>query len=138
MNPQWRPNQVPQARQFSTAAAAYHQANPHAPQMPAMSYALPTAGQKRKAHSSPYAGIVNSNHQYQGLAVPTAAAKKRAQKRRVAEMHLHDSLKDLIPESEMYMKLVDFERKLDSTATRKKADIQVHASGVAPLMTFHR
>jgi len=33
-------------------------------------------------------------------------------------------VRDLVPESQAYMDLLSFERKLDSTITRKRLDIQ--------------
>ncbi|XP_072943391.1 brahma-associated protein of 60 kDa [Epargyreus clarus] len=51
-----------------------------------------------------------------------AAAGKR--KRRLADKVLPQKVRDLVPESQAYMDLLAFERKLDATIMRKRLDIQ--------------
>lgn len=40
-------------------------------------------------------------------------------------MHFLQQVRDLVPESQAYMDLLAFERKLDATIMRKRLDIQV-------------
>lgn len=47
-------------------------------------------------------------------------------KKKLADKILPQKVRDLVPESEAYMDLLAFERKLDSTIMRKRLDIQVH------------
>ena len=51
--------------------------------------------------------------------------KKR---RRMADKILPWKVRDLVPESQAYMDLLAFERKLDATIMRKRLDIQVSHS----------
>jgi len=44
-------------------------------------------------------------------------------------------VRDLVPESQAYMDLLSFERKLDSTITRKRLDIQEALK--RPMKAFH-
>ncbi|KPJ04945.1 SWI/SNF-related matrix-associated actin-dependent regulator of chromatin subfamily D member 1 [Papilio xuthus] len=53
---------------------------------------------------------------------PGAGAGKR--KRRLADKILPQKVRDLVPESQAYMDLLAFERKLDATIHRKRLDIQ--------------
>lgn len=50
------------------------------------------------------------------------AAGKR--KKRLADKVLPQKVRDLVPESQAYMDLLAFERKLDATIMRKRLDIQ--------------
>lgn len=45
-------------------------------------------------------------------------------KRRLADKILPQKVRDLVPESQAYMDLLAFERKLDATIMRKRLDIQ--------------
>merc|ERR1711976_867831 len=45
-------------------------------------------------------------------------------KRRLADKILPQKVRELVPESQAYMDLLAFERKLDSTIMRKRLDIQ--------------
>lgn len=51
-----------------------------------------------------------------------AGAAKR--KKRLADKILPQKVRDLVPESQAYMDLLAFERKLDATIMRKRLDIQ--------------
>lgn len=51
----------------------------------------------------------------------TASNKK---KKKLADKILPQKVRDLVPESQAYMDLLAFERKLDSTIMRKRLDIQ--------------
>jgi len=60
-------------------------------------------------------------------AAAAAAASKNAsskKKRRLADKILPQKVRELVPESQAYMDLLAFERKLDSTIMRKRLDIQ--------------
>uniref|UniRef100_H2ZB18 Uncharacterized protein n=1 Tax=Ciona savignyi TaxID=51511 RepID=H2ZB18_CIOSA len=45
-------------------------------------------------------------------------------KKKLSDKILPESIQDLVPESQAYMDLLAFERKLDSTIMRKRLDIQ--------------
>jgi len=45
-------------------------------------------------------------------------------KKKLADKILPQRVRDLVPESQAYMDLLAFERKLDATITRKRLDIQ--------------
>lgn len=53
-----------------------------------------------------------------------AQQMKLKKKKKVADKILPQRVRDLVPESQAYMDLLSFERKLDSTITRKRLDIQ--------------
>merc|ERR1719216_842441 len=60
-------------------------------------------------------------------AAAAAVASKNAsskKKRRLADKILPQKVRELVPESQAYMDLLAFERKLDSTIMRKRLDIQ--------------
>ncbi|XP_034495604.1 SWI/SNF-related matrix-associated actin-dependent regulator of chromatin subfamily D member 3 isoform X2 [Ailuropoda melanoleuca] len=66
-----------------------------------------------------------SQAQSQGQPVPTAPARSRSAKRRkMADKILPQRIRELVPESQAYMDLLAFERKLDQTIMRKRVDIQ--------------
>jgi len=52
------------------------------------------------------------------------AAKAIKKKKKVADKILPQRVRDLVPESQAYMDLLAFERKLDATIMRKRLDIQ--------------
>jgi SWI/SNF-related matrix-associated actin-dependent regulator of chromatin subfamily D len=52
---------------------------------------------------------------------PNSAKKKK----KLADKILPQKVRDLVPESQAYMDLLAFERKLDATIMRKRLDIQV-------------
>jgi len=56
-----------------------------------------------------------------GQSVPVGPPKK---KKKLADKILPQKVRDLVPESQAYMDLLSFERKLDFTITRKRLDIQ--------------
>lgn len=53
-----------------------------------------------------------------------AQQMKAKKKKKVADKILPQRVRDLVPESQAYMDLLAFERKLDATITRKRLDIQ--------------
>ena len=55
------------------------------------------------------------------LALPRRPKKRR----RMADKMLSWKVRELVPESQAYMDLLAFERKLDATIMRKRLDIQV-------------
>ena len=48
----------------------------------------------------------------------------RRKKPKIADKILSQKIRQLVPESQAYMDLLAFERKLDSVISRKKLDIQ--------------
>merc|ERR1719361_2876469 len=50
--------------------------------------------------------------------------KPPKKKKRMADKILPQRVRDLVPESQAYMDLLAFERKLDATIMRKRLDIQ--------------
>ncbi|XP_062331120.1 SWI/SNF-related matrix-associated actin-dependent regulator of chromatin subfamily D member 2 isoform X1 [Osmerus eperlanus] len=59
-------------------------------------------------------------HQQVGLAGPRHGGKRR----KMADKVLPQRIRDLVPESQAYMDLLAFERKLDQTIARKRMEIQ--------------
>merc|ERR1719163_794419 len=51
-------------------------------------------------------------------------AKTGKKKKKLADKILPQKVRELVPESQAYMDLLAFERKLDSTIMRKRLDIQ--------------
>lgn len=70
-------------------------------------------GNKRTSDARSMANTVTKNE--------FVAAKK---KRKLADKILPQKVRDLVPESQAYMDLLTFERKLDATIMRKRLDIQ--------------
>ncbi|KAF6209866.1 hypothetical protein GE061_015619 [Apolygus lucorum] len=77
---------------------------------PAIRPPMPGQGQKR-----PVPGEVRPSQQQ-----PKGSKKKK----KLADKILPQKVRDLVPESQAYMDLLAFERKLDSTIMRKRLDIQ--------------
>ncbi|XP_078573275.1 SWI/SNF-related matrix-associated actin-dependent regulator of chromatin subfamily D member 1-like isoform X10 [Branchiostoma floridae x Branchiostoma japonicum] len=66
-------------------------------------------------------------HPYGGQMRPVAggeSSRSKRKKKKVADRILPQRVRDLVPESQAYMDLLAFERKLDSTIMRKRLDIQ--------------
>merc|ERR1719352_1824609 len=55
---------------------------------------------------------------------PQQVAKTFKKKKRLADKVLPQKVRELVPESQAYMDLLAFERKLDTTIMRKRLDIQ--------------
>merc|ERR1712029_1020149 len=55
---------------------------------------------------------------------PPQGSKSSKKKKRLADKILPQKVHELVPESQAYMDLLQFERKLDSTIMRKRLDIQ--------------
>ena len=55
---------------------------------------------------------------------PPQGSKPSKKKKRLADKILPQKVRELVPESQAYMDLLQFERKLDSTIMRKRLDIQ--------------
>merc|ERR1719383_1014209 len=55
---------------------------------------------------------------------PPQGSKSAKKKKRLADKILPQKVRELVPESQAYMDLLQFERKLDSTIMRKRLDIQ--------------
>ncbi|PVD30414.1 hypothetical protein C0Q70_09680 [Pomacea canaliculata] len=58
------------------------------------------------------------------LRVQAAQQMKAKKKKKIADKILTQRVRDLVPESQAYMDLLAFERKLDATIMRKRLDIQ--------------
>ncbi len=58
------------------------------------------------------------------MAPPPHAMKPPKKKKKLADKILPQKVRELVPESQAYMDLLSFERKLDSTIMRKRLDIQ--------------
>ena len=56
---------------------------------------------------------------------PSNPSKNAKKKKKLADKILPQKVRELVPESQAYMDLLAFERKLDSTIMRKRLDIQV-------------
>jgi SWI/SNF-related matrix-associated actin-dependent regulator of chromatin subfamily D len=84
----------------------------------------PPPGSKRpadmRAMGPPPAGPHNSVKSGGGGGGGSSKKKKR-----LADKILPQKVRELVPESQAYMDLLAFERKLDSTIMRKRLDIQV-------------
>ena len=59
-----------------------------------------------------------------GSASGSSSNKPAVRKKKLADRVLPLELSEIVPESESYMELLDFERKLDSTIMRKRLEIQ--------------
>merc|ERR1712203_486284 len=55
---------------------------------------------------------------------PRQGSKSAKKKKKLADKILPQKVRELVPESQAYMDLLAFERKLDSTIMRKRLDIQ--------------
>ena len=73
---------------------------------------------KRSAHAGSPAPPISS------LQVDVRNKQQVFKKKKLADKILPQSVQDLVPESQAYMDLLSFERKLDSTIMRKRLDIQ--------------
>ena len=78
----------------------------------------PPPGSKRPADMRPMGPPGGGPHN------PSKSSKK---KKRLADKILPQKVRELVPESQAYMDLLAFERKLDSTIMRKRLDIQVNS-----------
>jgi hypothetical protein len=69
------------------------------------------------------------NHFYSdfphNIQVQNSSIGMSKKKKKLADKILPQKVRDLVPESQAYMDLLAFERKLDSTIMRKRLDIQV-------------
>ncbi|KAK2181394.1 hypothetical protein NP493_400g00009 [Ridgeia piscesae] len=76
---------------------------------------------------SMHRGAMGGMHAMDHKRHPPFAGKgwvKEKKKKRMADKVLPQKVRDLVPESQAYMDLLAFERKLDSTIMRKRLDIQ--------------
>ncbi|OCT73632.1 hypothetical protein XELAEV_18032594mg [Xenopus laevis] len=62
--------------------------------------------------------------QVQQQSNPTQGRSRSAKRRKMADKILPQRIRELVPESQAYMDLLAFERKLDQTIMRKRIDIQ--------------
>jgi hypothetical protein len=60
-----------------------------------------------------------------GFSDSSGGGSSGKKKKKLADKILPQKVRDLVPESQAYMDLLAFERKLDSTIMRKRLDIQV-------------
>ncbi|XP_055349359.1 SWI/SNF-related matrix-associated actin-dependent regulator of chromatin subfamily D member 1-like, partial [Paramacrobiotus metropolitanus] len=116
-------------------------APPALPYSPSGGRAALTAALKRPpaAGAPPLAGTPGSStapfptpmmHRAPAVPVPAPAASTSGpaqparKKRKTADKSLHPGIKHIVPESKAYMDLLEFEKKLDCTISRKKIEIQ--------------
>ncbi|XP_037869343.1 brahma-associated protein of 60 kDa isoform X2 [Bombyx mori] len=83
------------------------------PVAPPSAVAQKRGGEVRAPHPPPHKPL------YDAYSQPSAKRKKR-----LADKILPQKVRDLVPESQAYMDLLAFERKLDATIMRKRLDIQ--------------
>ncbi|XP_041421622.1 SWI/SNF-related matrix-associated actin-dependent regulator of chromatin subfamily D member 3 isoform X6 [Xenopus laevis] len=62
--------------------------------------------------------------QVQQQSTPSQGRSRSAKRRKMADKILPQRIRELVPESQAYMDLLAFERKLDQTIMRKRIDIQ--------------
>ncbi|KAM4029076.1 SWI/SNF-related matrix-associated actin-dependent regulator of chromatin subfamily D member 3 isoform 1-T1 [Anomaloglossus baeobatrachus] len=62
--------------------------------------------------------------QVQQQTTPTQGRSRSTKRRKMADKILPQRIRELVPESQAYMDLLAFERKLDQTIMRKRVDIQ--------------
>lgn len=73
-----------------------------------------------KSGPPPSSGSSNTS----GPSASSSSGSSSKKKKKLAEKILPQKVRDLVPESQAYMDLLTFERKLDSTIMRKRLDIQ--------------
>ncbi|XP_044178824.1 SWI/SNF-related matrix-associated actin-dependent regulator of chromatin subfamily D member 1-like [Acropora muricata] len=83
-----------------------------------------TSGMHPYGPSVPRAGLVPGAAAALEQARRRQDAKNRRRKKKMADKILPQRVRDLVPESQAYMDLLAFERKLDATIMRKRLDIQ--------------
>nr|CAB3266383.1 SWI/SNF-related matrix-associated actin-dependent regulator of chromatin subfamily D member 1 [Phallusia mammillata] len=100
-----------QPKQISRVMYGSNPSSPYAPSTPSRGDQVPV--RKRPV---PTAGTTSS---------PSDARNKQMiKKKKLSDKVLPQTVRDLVPESQAYMDLLAFERKLDSTIMRKRLDIQ--------------
>lgn len=125
-----------QQQQISTAPNTTQIVNPNQPNAPVPgSQSVKRPAPTQQAIQSP---MTPSNKQQQMTAPGThlsstsssnqpqqqSTGAKSNKKKKLADKILPQKVRDLVPESQAYMDLLAFERKLDFTITRKRLDIQ--------------
>uniref|UniRef100_A0A8C5AZ18 SWI/SNF related BAF chromatin remodeling complex subunit D2 n=1 Tax=Gadus morhua TaxID=8049 RepID=A0A8C5AZ18_GADMO len=94
---------------------------------PSMGPATMDPSRKRFLHQQ------QQQQQPQGAMV--GALRRGAKRRKMADKVLPQRIRDLVPESQAYMDLLAFERKLDQTIARKRMEIQ---EAIKKPITWHR
>ncbi|XP_032821322.1 SWI/SNF-related matrix-associated actin-dependent regulator of chromatin subfamily D member 1-like isoform X2 [Petromyzon marinus] len=89
-----------------------HQASPHGPAL-----TMADSSRKRPAPASQGSQLAQQSHHQQ-------SRNRCAKKKKMADKVLPQRVRELVPESQAYMDLLAFERKLDQTIMRKRLDIQ--------------
>lgn len=95
-------------------------ANPRVGMSPALHNVLEQRPTKRQLATSASASAADQRM----AGVAASARDKNKKKRKIGDKILSQRVRDLVPESEAYMDLLAFEKKLDSTIMRKRLDIQ--------------
>ncbi|KAM7448208.1 SWI SNF [Porites harrisoni] len=83
-----------------------------------------TSGMHAYGPNVPRAGLVPGAAAALEQARRRQDAKNRRRKKKMSDKILPQRVRDLVPESQAYMDLLAFERKLDATIMRKRLDIQ--------------
>ncbi|CAD5118505.1 DgyrCDS7199 [Dimorphilus gyrociliatus] len=99
--------------------------------MPGRSMSMNYGAGKDKTLSRPPTATPSAMQQQQqhslrrGTSAPSQDSRiKQKKKRKIADKVIPEKIRELVPESNAYMELLAFERKLDATIMRKRLDIQ--------------
>lgn len=95
--------------------------------LPSSNAPTATGSLKRPAPMASISQNPSKGHATPVSQIPTATGVqsiKSNKKKKLADKILPQKVRDLVPESQAYMDLLAFERKLDFTITRKRLDIQ--------------
>ncbi|CAH0383624.1 unnamed protein product [Bemisia tabaci] len=137
-SPRYGPPPVPPMRQYGSpnypqrpGPGSYNQQPNMMPRQPQPPYnqmrpqMTPPVGNKRGLGGDPrppQPGVKGRDYAHANSSSgPPMSSKK---KKKLADKILPQKVRDLVPESQAYMDLLAFERKLDSTIMRKRLDIQ--------------
>ncbi|XP_018902030.1 brahma-associated protein of 60 kDa isoform X2 [Bemisia tabaci] len=136
-SPRYGPPPVPPMRQYGSpnypqrpGPGSYNQQPNMMPRQPQPPYnqmrpqMTPPVGNKRGLGGDPrppQPGVKGDYAHANSSSGPPMSSKK---KKKLADKILPQKVRDLVPESQAYMDLLAFERKLDSTIMRKRLDIQ--------------
>lgn len=114
---------APPAGGRAAGGAAYGGGPAPAPLRPSPAPAPPAAA-KRPGEARGPAPHKPGLYGAEGYAAGAGGAQAPKRKKRLADKILPQKVRDLVPESQAYMDLLAFERKLDATIMRKRLDIQ--------------
>ena len=109
--------------------AQLHNANAiapaHAVNVPSSSSVTGSAGRVAQRLPSWLSGSANANQSLPfNTAEPNQAAQQRKRDLQLPEKQVQEKVAELLPESALYTKLLDFEAKIDAAMEKKKIEIQ--------------